>query len=119
MTMLGRADRERLTSLGCWLIVAAGAVVMAFPIYWMFATAVRPHAEIFESAARLVPSSLSAGNFIAMLPRYPVLVWVDNSLIIAVVAVVLTVFINLLCDYTFAKFRFPAAISCSSPFSGR
>ena len=60
-----------------------------------------------ESAARLVPSSLSAGNFLAVLKRYPVLVWVDNSLIIAVVAVVLTVFINLLCGYTFAKFRFP------------
>jgi alpha-1,4-digalacturonate transport system permease protein len=107
MTMLGRTDRERLTSLACWLGAAAGAVVMVFPIYWMFATAVRPHAEIFESAAQLVPSSLSAGNFLAVVKRYPVLVWVDNSLIIALVAVALTVFINLLCGYTFAKFRFP------------
>jgi alpha-1,4-digalacturonate transport system permease protein len=103
MMILGRTYRERLTSLACWL----GAAVMVFPIYWMFATAVRPHAEIFGSAARLVPTSVSLGNFLAVLKRYPVLVWVDNSLIIAVVAVVLTVFINLLCGYTFAKFRFP------------
>jgi alpha-1,4-digalacturonate transport system permease protein len=41
------------------------------------------------------------------LTRYPVRAWVDNSVIIAVVAVALTVFINLLCGYTFAKFRFP------------
>jgi multiple sugar transport system permease protein/alpha-1,4-digalacturonate transport system permease protein len=107
MKMLGRVHQDRLTSLACWLAVAAGAVVIAFPIYWMFATAVRPHAEIFEAAARLVPSSVSAANFLAVLRRYPVLVWVDNSVIIAVVAVVLTVFINLLCGYTFAKFRFP------------
>jgi alpha-1,4-digalacturonate transport system permease protein len=105
--MLGRVHGDHLTSLACWLAVAAGAVVMAFPIYWMFATAVRPHAEIFEAVARLVPSSISATNFLAVLRRYPVLVWVDNSVIIAVVAVVLTVFINLLCGYTFAKFRFP------------
>ena len=105
--MLGRVHRDRLTSLVCWLAVAAGAVVMAFPIYWMFATAVRPHAEIFEAVARLVPSSVSATNFLVVLRRYPVLVWVDNSVIIAVAAVALTVFINLLCGYTFAKFRFP------------
>src|SRR5215469_9142098 len=105
--MPGRGRRSRSTDLACWLAVAAGAVVMAFPIYWMFATAVRPHAEIFEAGARLMPSSVSATNFLAVLRRYPVLVWVDNSVIIAVVAVVLTVFINLLCGYTFAKFRFP------------
>jgi len=97
----------RLIDAACWLALVAGAVVMIFPIYWMFATAVRPHAEIFEAVARLVPSSFSWSNFHAVLTRYPVLIWVNNSVIIAVVAVVLTVFINLLCGYTFAKFRFP------------
>jgi hypothetical protein len=98
---------RRLIDAACWLGLVAGAVVMIFPIYWMFATAVRPHAEIFEAMARLVPSSFSWSNFHAVLTRYPVLTWVNNSVIIAVVAVVLTVFINLLCGYTFAKFRFP------------
>ena len=104
----GRAvDPGRLIDAACWLALVAGAVVMIFPIYWMFATAVRPHAEIFEAVARLVPSSFSWSNFHAVLTRYPVLIWVNNSVIIAVVAVVLTVFINLLCGYTFAKFHFP------------
>jgi alpha-1,4-digalacturonate transport system permease protein len=98
---------RRLIDAACWLALVAGAVVMIFPIYWMFATAVRPHAEIFEAVARLVPSNFSWSNFHAVLTRYPVLTWVNNSVIIAVVAVVLTVFINLLCGYTFAKFRFP------------
>ena len=98
---------RRLIDAACWLGLVAGAVVMIFPIYWMFATAVRPHAEIFEAVARLVPSNFSWSNFQAVLTRYPVLTWVNNSVIIAVVAVVLTVFINLLCGYTFAKFRFP------------
>src|SRR6516225_4103647 len=97
---------RRLIDAACWLALLAGAVVMIFPINWMFATAVRPHAEIFEAVARLVPSSFSGSNFHAVLTRYPVLTWVNNSVIIAVVAVVLTVFINLLCGYTFAKFRF-------------
>jgi multiple sugar transport system permease protein/alpha-1,4-digalacturonate transport system permease protein len=83
------------------------ALVVIFPIYWMFATAVRPRSEIFEPVVGLLPSSLTWRNFTAVWARYPLLTWVTNSLIIAIVAVVLTVFINLLCGYTFAKFRFP------------
>ena len=40
---------RNLAGWTCWLALAVGAVVMIFPIYWMFATAVRPHAEIFEA----------------------------------------------------------------------
>jgi multiple sugar transport system permease protein/alpha-1,4-digalacturonate transport system permease protein len=99
--------RRRLADATCWLTLIAGAIVMVFPIYWMFATAVRPHPEIFEAIARLLPSSISWNNFRAVLTRYPALTWVSNSVVIAIAAVVLTVFINLLCGYTFAKFRFP------------
>jgi multiple sugar transport system permease protein/alpha-1,4-digalacturonate transport system permease protein len=100
------AARKLLANSACWLTLVAGAVIMVFPIYWMFVTAVRPHAEIFEAVTRLTPSRLSWSNFYTVFARYPVLRWVNNSLIIAVGAVVLTVFINLLCGYTFAKFRF-------------
>jgi alpha-1,4-digalacturonate transport system permease protein len=101
------AARNHVTDSARWLGLTAGAVVMVFPLYWMFATAVRPHAEIFEAIARFVPSSLSWSNFHTVLTRYPVLTWVNNSVIIAIAAVVLTVFINLLCGYSFAKFPFP------------
>lgn len=93
--------------MACWWSLVTGAIVMVFPIYWMFATAVRPHAEIFEAVARLIPSRTSWDSFRAVFAHYPVLTWIYNSVIIAVVAVALTVFINLLCGYTFAKFRFP------------
>jgi alpha-1,4-digalacturonate transport system permease protein len=99
-------SRLRPADWTCWFALVAGAIVMFFPIYWMFATAVRPHAEIFEATARLLPSNLSLNNFRTVLTRYPILTWIDNSVIIAIAAVALTVFINLLCGYTFAKFRF-------------
>ena len=88
-------------------MLAAGAVVMAFPIYWMLATAVRPRSEVFEPAVRLIPGTVTAENFVAVWARYPIMTWVLNSTLIAVVAVALTVSANLLCGYVFAKFRFP------------
>jgi multiple sugar transport system permease protein/alpha-1,4-digalacturonate transport system permease protein len=45
-------------------------------------------------------------NFSALWRRQPLLAWTANSLFIAITGVIITVFANLLCGYTFAKFRF-------------
>lgn len=90
-----------------WSAIALGALAMAFPLYWMGATSIRPRDEVFAALPSLLPASPTWANFAAVWERYPLLDWVTNSLLIAVVAVVVTVFANLLCGYTFAKFRFP------------
>ena len=81
-----------------WLALAAGALVMVFPIYWMFATAVRPHAEIFESMVPLLPTHVAWDAFAEIWRRHPLLTWIWNSTFIAVVGVAITVSINLLID---------------------
>jgi alpha-1,4-digalacturonate transport system permease protein len=96
----------RLETTGIWLLLVAGAGIMFFPVYWMFATAVRPKDEVFSGAAGLIPSSFVWQNFADAIGRVPFLHWAANSLVITVVAVVITVTINLLCGYAFAKFRF-------------
>jgi alpha-1,4-digalacturonate transport system permease protein len=97
----------RFTTALLWLALMAGALLMLFPIYWMFATAVRPHEEIFAALAALLPSHLTWQHFAAIWSHYPLERWVANSLIIAIASVIITVAINLLCGYTFAKFCFP------------
>ena len=97
---------SRLETAFLWALLAAGAAVMLFPIYWMFATAIRPRSEIFTGAANLLPTGWVWSNFSDAVDRMPFLRWTGNSLIIAVVAVVITVTLNLLCGYAFAKFRF-------------
>lgn len=98
--------RRRLETGGLWLLLAAGAVVMFFPIYWMFVTAIRPRDEVFSGDVNLLPTGWVWSNFTDALNHMPFLSWAWNSLVIAVVAVVITVSINLLCGYAFAKFRF-------------
>jgi multiple sugar transport system permease protein/alpha-1,4-digalacturonate transport system permease protein len=101
-----RLGERRLGGLLIWLALVFGAVAMLFPLYWMFATAVRPRSEVFEPIVSLVPQVLTWQNFNTIWARYPIVTWVLNSTFIAVVAVVLTVSANLLCGYVFAKFRF-------------
>jgi ABC-type glycerol-3-phosphate transport system permease component len=98
--------RRRIETWALFLALAAGALLMAFPIYWMFATAVRPKGEVFSGGVELLPSALVWENFGKALSGYPFLAWALNTAIIAVLAVCVTVFINLLCGYAFAKYRF-------------
>jgi multiple sugar transport system permease protein/alpha-1,4-digalacturonate transport system permease protein len=97
----------KVSGLLIWLALVAGAIVMIFPIYWMFATAIRPRTEIFAPLVALIPHAITWENFEVIWRRTPLLDWAGNSLFIAVIGVCGTVFANLLCGYTFAKFRFP------------
>jgi multiple sugar transport system permease protein/alpha-1,4-digalacturonate transport system permease protein len=108
----GRGEKEprgRLkgANLFVWLVLVVGALVVAFPLYWMFATAVRPKKEIFSGGFDLVPSTLVWSNFSDAWNKLPWDQFYINSIAIAAIAVPITVFMNLLAGYTFAKYKFP------------
>jgi ABC-type glycerol-3-phosphate transport system permease component len=66
----------------------------------------RPREEIFTPDVGLIPSALVWSNYTDALRALPFLSWAANTGVILVFAVAITVFINLLCGYAFAKFRF-------------
>ena len=108
----GRGEKEprgRLkgANLFVWLVLVVGALVVAFPLYWMFATAVRPKKEIFGGGLDLMPSPFVWSNFSDAWNKLPWDQFYINSIAIAAIAVPVTVFINLLAGYTFAKYKFP------------
>lgn len=99
--------RPRKSSVVIWALLAAGAVVMAFPLYWMFATAVRAPGDLFSKKFDLVPDEIAWSNFVDAWQKLPWGQFYLNSFVIVAVAVPLTVGINLLAGYAFAKYRFP------------
>ena len=108
----GRGEKEprgRLkgANLFVWLVLVVGALVVAFPLYWMFATAVRPKKEIFGGGLDLMPSTFVWSNFSDAWNKLPWDQFYINYLAIVAIAVPVTVFINLLAGYTFAKYKFP------------
>ena len=86
---VARPKLQRLESAAIWLGLVVGGALMVFPIYWMFATAVRPRSEVFGEAPRLVPSAFIWSNFAEAWQRLPFLQWTINSLIIAAEAAAL------------------------------
>ncbi|WP_443071020.1 carbohydrate ABC transporter permease [Streptomyces sp. NBC_01476] len=82
------------------------AAVMAFPVYWMIITALRPSQEILSYHQKLYPSSVTLAQFkrAMNMPNF----WdnVKSSVIISVCSVVIAIGIGLLAAYAIGRFRF-------------
>jgi N,N'-diacetylchitobiose transport system permease protein len=70
-------------------------VVMAFPIYWMVITALKPKREILESTPTFFPSPITLSNFTKALDRDYFWSSVGNSLIVTISVVILSVLVGL------------------------
>ena len=82
-------------------------LVLMFPMYWMLRTSVAGVDELSNLPVRLWPREWLWENYVEPWRQYPFGRWLLNSVVIAVVSVVLTVAINLCAGYAFAKLRFP------------
>jgi multiple sugar transport system permease protein/alpha-1,4-digalacturonate transport system permease protein len=98
--------RRRVGKALTWIALVAGALVMIFPIYWMAATAIMVPRDSIARDVSLIPRSFTMDNFEGGWNRLPWERWYANTLFIATMRVLITVTINLLGGYTFAKFEF-------------
>jgi ABC-type glycerol-3-phosphate transport system permease component len=102
-----RARGRRRGTLARLLVVGALTLVWVFPLWWMLVTALSSRADVVSGRVGLVPARVSLDAFRTALTDFPVGTWVANSFAIAVVAVVLTVVVDVLAGYVLAKHRFP------------
>jgi multiple sugar transport system permease protein len=90
-----------------YVALVAGAAVMVLPFAYMVGTALSPARWVMPYPPTIWPADATLDNFIralteAGLPRYAL-----NSLIVAIVTVVLTVVVSSLSAFAFARLKFP------------
>jgi ABC-type sugar transport system, permease component len=98
--------RETMKDRISLVILLFVALIIIFPFFWMLSTAVKPAGELFTKVPVFFPKHPQWSNFAKIFTMAPFARYFLNSMIVAVSAMVLTVFINLLGGYTFSKFRF-------------
>ena len=89
-----------------FLFMLAAALIALFPFYWMFVTAVKPINEIFAFPPKLWPGEFIWSNFATALSRAPFGLYFRNSFIVTTLSTLITVCINLLAGFAFAKYKF-------------
>jgi alpha-1,4-digalacturonate transport system permease protein len=89
-----------------YLIVITFTLYTLFPFYWMIITAFKPSPELTTIPPKFFPSKFMWGNLKYALTLAPFGTYLKNSAIVATLSVVITVFINLLAGFAFAKYKF-------------
>jgi arabinogalactan oligomer/maltooligosaccharide transport system permease protein len=77
-----------------------------FPIVWIISAAFNPSSNMATQS--LIPPNASTANFVELLddPLHPFFLWMWNSIKVAAITSVLSVFVTMLTAYAFSRFRF-------------
>lgn len=103
---VGRRARERRLLVLRLVAATVVSLVVLFPLYWMVVVAFSTRADLLGGALRIWPSTFTTENFARVFDAFPVVTWFGNSTAIAVVVALITVTINVLGGYAFARLRF-------------
>jgi multiple sugar transport system permease protein len=93
-----------------WLVIVAliaGGIAMIFPIFWLVSTSLRPAPELLLVPPKLLPEHWTLDNYAKAFASAPLLLWLWNSLVFALVSTVFILLTSTAAGYIFAKFRFP------------
>jgi multiple sugar transport system permease protein len=82
-------------------------IVLGFPIYWMFTTALKTESQANTYPPALFPDPVMFSNFAEVLSRANFGRYLLNSTIVSLTSAAFVVFFGALAGYTFARLRFP------------
>ncbi|GAB4587121.1 carbohydrate ABC transporter permease [Nocardia sp. IFM 10818] len=96
---------DRLRALGSHLLLTLTALVCVFPIYWLFATALRRPEDVTSLSP--LPWPLSLANYGDAADKVDIAGLLTNTFFVAALAAAGQLLVALLASYAFAMYTFP------------
>ena len=106
MAMRVSAQRRTLRGLGNGVLVLM-LLWTAIPFYWMIVTSLKHDKEIYGYEATLIPQRPTVDNYVTVFRTTPYLLYLRNSLAVAVGSTLLSMVIAVLGAYAIARLSFP------------
>ncbi len=100
------SEKFTWTNIIIYLLLIIGALIVAYPFFYMIMNSVKFGAEILHSPTQL-PSRLTLSGYIGVFQKLNMLLLVRNSLILAVSITLLNTLLSALAAYAIAKIPFP------------
>jgi multiple sugar transport system permease protein len=98
--------KKRLTNLGIDAFLLVVSVLMLLPLVFLVANAFKTPAEMLAWPPTIIPHDPTIENFSAVLGETPLLRWIGNSILFAVLSTIAIVSTSAIAGYVFGKFRF-------------
>jgi arabinogalactan oligomer/maltooligosaccharide transport system permease protein len=91
------------------IILSIAAIWSVFPIVWIVCTSFKPREEVFSTTIQFIPHHPTLNNYLYLLTNKDgmFLSWFLNSILIALVATAIGVFLAATAAYAFSRFKFP------------
>lgn len=90
-----------------YVVMVALAFVFLIPMIWLVSTSLKSQGQVFAYPPVWIPDPLQWGNYVEGMSRAPLLVWLANTVMIAVLALAGTLLSSSLVAFGFARLRFP------------
>jgi multiple sugar transport system permease protein len=100
-----RAPGSATARAALWVLLIAVSAAFLYPLVWLISASLKPRAEVFDNS--LIPRTFAPENYAEVWDQLPLLHWVGNSFVIALLAAVLVTFSSSMVAFGFAYFRFP------------
>jgi ABC-type glycerol-3-phosphate transport system permease component len=106
--MAASASRARAVNHGIvYLLVTAGAIVMAFPLLWTVSTSLKTLDQLVGTRIVLIPNPIAWQNYVEIFKITPILLNLRNTMVIVVCAEFGSLVMCSLVAYAFARIPFP------------
>mgnify|MGYP001030257688 CR=1 FL=1 len=92
-----------------WLAVGFFRVVQLLPLVWISIASVKTPAELAGTPMYALPASIDFGNYVRAFATSPLLKYIGNSALVALLTIVLTVALAAPAAFAIEKLRFPGA----------
>jgi len=89
-----------------WFAMAAAALLVAFPLLWMFLSSFKTNEELFRIVPTILPENPSFAGYHHIFTQMPFGRYFLNSLVVATATTILAVLTSAIAGYIFAKFEF-------------
>ena len=100
-----RGAGSRIGQIFYWAVLIVFAGLFLYPFVWLLAASLKPRGEVFDNA--LIPHTFQPQNYAEVWAELPLLAWVGNSILIAVLAAGFVTISSSLVAFGFAYFKFP------------
>jgi len=102
------SHRRRLRSrIGVYGILTVFGALFLVPFMWVLSTSLKGNEQIFTIPPQWIPSHIQWGNYVEVFRRIPILLYLKNSVVVAVMQMIGIVGSSSLVAYAFAVLRWP------------
>src|SRR3954471_21149805 len=97
--------RSRVGTVVRWALLIVFSLLFLYPFAWLLAASFKPRGQVFDNS--LIPHTFQPQNYADVWDELPLLSWVGNSILIALLAAGFVTVSSSLVAWGFAYYRFP------------